>query len=95
MVEITVSTDLLREKARRIRALVDERLAQHRALWAQMNTTKSRLPSDMRSAHEHANDPWHKAIEAHYTNYYQLAIQMEHAADFYDLNEQKLGDSFT
>lgn len=94
MPTITVSTAVLREKARRIRTLADERLTQHRMLWTQMNVTKNSLPSDLRSSHEQANDSWHQSVETHYKNYYQLATQMELAADLYDRNEQGTGNSF-
>lgn len=95
MAKISVSTTVLREKARRIRALADQGLAQHRLYWIQMNHTKGQMPKDLCTSHEYANDPWNQAVEAHYGNYYALANNMEQAADWYEVYDQDVQHSFT
>lgn len=95
MATITVSTDLLRAKARIIRALLDEQKAAHQQLWAQISTQASMLPADLRASHAYANNPWNKAVQEHYDNYYQLALNMEAAADAYDRGDKNFQISFT
>ncbi|HEU5381123.1 MAG TPA: hypothetical protein VFV38_37340 [Ktedonobacteraceae bacterium] len=95
MATITVSPDLLREKARLIRALLDERKAAHQQLWTQISANARLLPIDLTASHLHANVPWHRAVEEHYANYYQLALNMEAAADAYERGDTDIGTSFT
>lgn len=84
MAKITVSPAILREKARIIRALLDERKAEHQQLWTQMSNNARLLPTDFTKSHFYANSPWNHAVEEHYANYYQLALNMEAAADAYE-----------
>lgn len=65
MATITVSPEILREKARLIRALLDERKAAHQQLWAQMSVQARLLPADITASHFYANSPWNSALEAH------------------------------
>jgi uncharacterized protein YukE len=95
MATITVSTEMLREKARLIRELLDESKITHQQLWAQISAQAGMLPRDLRATHIYANSPWNKAVEASYENYYQLALNMEAAADAYEQGEQNLQISFT
>lgn len=95
MATITVSTDVLREKARLLRSLLDERKVAHQNLWRQMTSTVDKLPADLRASHEYANTPWNSAIETLYENYYQLAHAMEAAADAYERGEKDFQLSFT
>lgn len=95
MATITVSPEILREKARMIRALLDERKAEHQQLWAQMSTQARQLPADITASHFYANSPWNHAVEAHYANYYQLALNMEAAADAYERGDKAAQISFT
>ncbi|HEU5382350.1 MAG TPA: hypothetical protein VFV38_43610 [Ktedonobacteraceae bacterium] len=94
MASISVSTAILREKARRIRALAEQGLTQHCLYWAQMNTTRDQMPKDLRNSHEYANNPWNQAVEAHYNNYYNLATSMEQAADLYQAHEKDVQSGF-
>lgn len=95
MATITVSPEILRQKARLIRKLLDENKIAHQQLWSQLSTQVNMLPRDLVATHEYANDPWHQAIEAHYANYYQFALNMEAAADEYERNEKEVQTSFT
>ncbi|BCL80907.1 hypothetical protein ccbrp13_33720 [Ktedonobacteria bacterium brp13] len=95
MTTITVSTKVLREKARLIRSLLDESKTAHQNLWGQMSATAGMLPSDLCSTHEYANNPWNSAIATHYENYYQLARAMEDAADAYERGDKNYQISFT
>ncbi len=95
MATITVSTDVLREKARLLRSLLDERKTTHQNLWRQMTSTADRLPADLHASHDYANMPWNGAVETLYDNYYQLAQAMEAAADAYERGEKDFQLSFT
>lgn len=95
MATITVSTQTLRETARVLRNLIDERRAAHRQLWLQTLQTARSLPRDVHAAHAIANNPWLHAVEAQYSNYYALAQAMEDAADLYEHNEINTQISFT
>ena len=92
---ITVSPDILREKARLIRKLLDENKAAHQQLWLQVSTQVNALPRDLAASHAYANTPWNQAIEEHYANYYQLALSMEAAADAYERGDKDVQISFT
>lgn len=81
MTTIIVSPDMLREKARLIRRLLDERKIAHQNVWNQLSNVASTLPADLRQSHEIANSPWNDAIGTIYENYYELAQAMEAAAD--------------
>jgi uncharacterized protein YukE len=94
MATITVSPEMLREKARIIRALLNERKAAHQQLWAQMSANARQLPIDLTSTHFYANSPWNQAIEAQYANYYQLALNMEAAANAYERGDYNFQISF-
>jgi uncharacterized protein YukE len=95
MATITVDTAMLREKARFIRELLAESKAAHQQLWSQITTQASLLPRDLYATHSYANGPWNKAVEALYQDYYQLALNMEAAADAYDRGEKDFQISFT
>jgi uncharacterized protein YukE len=95
MASFTVSTAVLREKARLIRTLLETSKATHQSLWQQMANTAGTLPSDIHATHEYANNPWNSAVETHYQNYYQLALAMEAAADAYERGDKNVQLSFT
>lgn len=95
MATITVSTDMLREKARLIRAWLDQSRIAHQQLWGQISTQASQLPSDLYATHLYANSPWNKAVENFYQDYYQLALNMEAAADAYDRGDKDIQISLT
>ena len=94
MPTITVSPEVLREKARLIRALLEQSKIDHDALWGQINAQVSLLPKDLRASHAHANNPWHAALTTFYENYLQIALAMEAAADAYEHGEQTIQISF-
>lgn len=94
MPTITVSTSVLREKARLIRKLLEENKAEHQQLWNQISAQVSLLPRDLRSSHAVANTPWSRFTEEFYDNYLQLAIAMETAADIYEGGETDIQISF-
>lgn len=95
MTTLTVSPELLREKARLIRALLEQSQMDHESLWHQMNAQVGLLPSDLRSSYARANNPWNKALATFYENYLQLAIAMEAAADAYEQDDKSIQVSFT
>lgn len=95
MPTLIVSPQQLREAARLLRTLIDERRTIHQDLWRKMELTAQMLPSDVRSSHHFANDPWNEAVEKALTNYYQLALNMEAAADAYEQGDTTIGISFT
>jgi uncharacterized protein YukE len=95
MPTITVSPQELRETARFLRTLLDERKTMHQSLWRQMELTASMLPSDLRGSHHYANNPWNEAVETTFANYYQLALNMEAAADAYERGDHNVEVSFT
>lgn len=95
MTTIIVSPDALREKARLLRQLLDERKATHQSLWKQLSNVATMLPSDLRSSHDIANSPWNEAVETMYDNYYQLAQAMEAAANAYERGDKNVQISFT
>lgn len=92
---IKVSPEVLREKARLIRSILDESKTNHQILWGQMSGAAGMLSSDLRSTHEYANNPWNSAFETFYENYYQLAVAMETAADAYERGDKSVQLSFT
>lgn len=69
MTTIIVSPEALREKARLLRQLLDERKIAHQNIWNQLSNVASTLPSDLRRSHEIANSPWNGAIGTIYDNY--------------------------
>lgn len=95
MATITVHTEVLRQKARQIRSLLEESKTAHQQLWTQITGNASRLPSDLASSHDYANAPWHDAVGTHYDNYTRLAQMMEEAADAYDRGDKNVQISFT
>ena len=94
MPTITVSTFVLRAKARLIRTLLEENKREHLQVWNQMSAEVSLLPRDLRASHALANNPWHGAVQEFYDNYVQLATAMEAAADAYDNGETEIQFSF-
>ncbi|HEY1350372.1 MAG TPA: hypothetical protein VGF67_12185 [Ktedonobacteraceae bacterium] len=92
---LKVSPETLRAKARLIRSILDESKMNHQILWEQMSGVAGMLPSDLRSTHEYANNPWNSAVEIFYNNYYQLAVAMENAADAYERGDKNVQLSFT
>lgn len=95
MPTITVSTAVLREKARSIRTLLDQTKTAHQQLWSQINANNNTLTEDLRGANEQANLPWNTAVETHYERYYRLAQAMENAANAYERDEKNTQASFT
>ena len=95
MPTIIVSPQELREKARLLRNLLDERKTTHQNLWRQMELTANMLPSDLRASHHYANNPWNEAVETTFANYYQLALNMEAAADAYEQGDHNIAITFT
>jgi uncharacterized protein YukE len=95
MTKIIVSPEALREKARLLRQLLDERKMAHQNLWNQLSNVASTLPADLRASDEIANSPWNEAIGTIYDNYYQLAQAMEKAADAYERGDKNVQISFT
>ena len=95
MPTINVSPEVLREKARLIRALLEQSKMDHDSLWGQINTQVSLLPKDLRASHAHANNPWHAALTTFYENYLQIALAMEAAADAYEQGDHNSQISFT
>jgi uncharacterized protein YukE len=95
MATITVSTDVLREKARIIRRVLHDNKIAHQNLWKQMSSSATTLPSDIYASHVHANNLWNSAMEAHYDHYEQLARAMELAADAYDRGDKNFELFFT
>jgi len=94
MPTINVNPAILREKARLIRALLEQSKTDHEILWGQMNTEVSLLPKDLRSSYARANNPWNRALTTFYENYLQLALNMEAAADAYEQEEKNIQTSF-
>ena len=94
MPTITVSTSVLREKARLIRLLLEENKLEHLQIWNQISAQVSLLPRDLRASHAFANNPWHRAAQEFYDNYSQLAAAMEAAANAYDNGETEIQFSF-
>jgi uncharacterized protein YukE len=95
MATIKVSTDVLREKARLIRALLEESKTTHQQLWTRISAQAGMLPNDLTDTHIGANNPWNSAVEACYANYYQLALAMEAAADAYERGDKHVQISFS
>ena len=95
MTSFSVSTAALREQARTLRTLLEDRKAAHQSMWARLSSDADALPSDLRSSHEIANAPWNSAIETLYENYDQIALCMEAAADAYEHEEKEIQISFT
>src|SRR5215469_16360042 len=95
MATITVHTEVLRQKARLIRSLLDESQTAHQQLWTQITSNASQLPSDLASSHNYANSPWNSALGTHHDNYTRLAQAMEDAADAYERGEHNFQLSFT
>jgi uncharacterized protein YukE len=95
MATITVSPDILREKARLIREVLEESKTAHQQLWSQITMQVCLLPRDLRVSHTYANNPWNKAVEEFYENYLQLALVMEAAADAYEYEDKNIQISFT
>ncbi len=95
MPTITVSPELLREKARLIRNLLEQSQTNHQQIWSQIIGQVSLLPSDLRITHSYANNPWNAAVKTFYANYYQLALHMEAAADAYERGDTDIQLSFT
>jgi len=95
MATITVHTDVLRQKARQIRSLLEESKTAHLQLWTQITGNANQLPSDLASSHDNANAPWNDAVGKHYDNYTRLAQMMEEAADAYDRGDTNVQLSFT
>ncbi len=95
MTSFSVSTTALREQARILRTLLDERKAAHQSMWGRLSGFADELPSDLRSSHEIANVPWNSELETLYENYYQIALCMEAAADAYERDEKDIQISLT
>ncbi len=95
MATITVHTEVLRQKARQIRSLIEEGKTTHQQLWTQISGHADQLPTDLASAHEHANAPWNDAVGKHYDNYSRLAQMMEEAAEAYERGDKNVQRSFT
>jgi uncharacterized protein YukE len=95
MATITVHTEVLRQKARQIRSLLEESKTTHQQLWTQITGNAGQLPPDLASSHDYANAPWNDAVGTHYDNYARLAQMMEEAADAYDRGDKNVQLSFT
>lgn len=94
MDKFNVSPAMLREKARLIRTLLEESKANHQQLWTQISTNAGMLPRSLAASHSYANSSWHKAVNAHYEHYHQLALNMEKAADAYEKGDHTVKNLF-
>ena len=94
MTEINVSPEMLRAKARAIRAILERSQTEHRVLWDQIQGQVGLLPRDLRLSHTRANHPWQDNVATMYESYLQLAQAMEDAADGYALGDHNVGSFF-
>ncbi len=95
MATITVHPEVLRQKARQIRSLLEESQTTHQQLWTHISGNADQLPSDLASSHDYANAPWNDAVGKHYDNYARLAQLMEEAADAYEREDKHFQHTFT
>lgn len=94
MPTIKVSSEVLRQKARNIRNLVDQRLSMHTQKVQNLISSQSLLTVDFSGTHTEITEAWDQAAKAIYQRYYNLAARLEEAAAEYEGNEVDTKSSF-